>query len=80
VCGPELNPSITKGKKKIPNTKKKKKKDWARRQWLMPIILPTQEAEIRRISVQSQTQKNSSRDPILKKPTQKKGLVEWLKV
>jgi hypothetical protein len=36
--------------------------------------LSSQEAEIRRIVVQSQPGANSSRDPILKK-----GLVEWLK-
>jgi hypothetical protein len=38
----------------------------------MPVILATQEAEIRRIKVQSQ--------PILKKTHHKKGLVEWIKV
>jgi hypothetical protein len=40
----------------------------------MPVILVTQEAEIRRIMVQSQPQANSFQDPILKIPnTQKKG-------
>jgi hypothetical protein len=29
-------------------------------QWLTPVILATQEAEIKRIAVQSQTQANSS--------------------
>jgi hypothetical protein len=48
----------------------------ARCQWLMPIILATQEAEIRRIVVLSQTLANSLRDPILKKPIIKKGLKE----
>jgi hypothetical protein len=38
----------------------------------MPIILATQEAEIRRIEVRSQL--------ILKKTFTKKRLVEWLKV
>jgi hypothetical protein len=33
--------------------------------------LATQEAEIRRITVQSQTGKNNSRDPILENPSQK---------
>jgi hypothetical protein len=46
----------------------------------MPIILATQEAEIRRIAVQSQPLANSSQDSILKKPITKKVLVEWLKL
>jgi hypothetical protein len=37
-----------------------------------PVILATQEAEIRRITVQSQSQQNSSQDPILKKTHPKK--------
>jgi hypothetical protein len=41
----------------IPRTKKKKKRKVARCQWLMPIILATQEAEIRRNKVQSQSGK-----------------------
>jgi hypothetical protein len=51
----------------------------ARHPWLMPIILATQEAEIRRITVLSQAWANSSQDPISKKPIIKKGVVEWLK-
>jgi hypothetical protein len=49
-------------------------KNIVERQWLTPVILATQEAEIRRILVGSQ--------PYLKKTlhTLKKGLVEWLKV
>jgi hypothetical protein len=39
----------------------------ARHQWHTPVILATQEAEIRRIAVQSQPWSNSSQDPILKK-------------
>jgi hypothetical protein len=35
-------------------------------QWLTPVILATQEAEIRRIMAQSQPWANSSRDPISK--------------
>jgi hypothetical protein len=38
-----------------------------------------QEAEIRRIMVQSQPQANISQDPISKNPSQKE-LVEWLKL
>jgi hypothetical protein len=45
----------------------------------MPVILATQEAEIRRIGVQSQLGKKFPR-PYLKKPFTKIGLVEWLKV
>jgi hypothetical protein len=51
-----------------------------RHQWLIPRILATQEAEIRRITVQSQLRTNSSVRPYLKKPFTKIGLVEWLKV
>jgi hypothetical protein len=36
------------------------------RQWLTPVILATQKAEIRRITVQSQPKQIVSRDPILK--------------
>jgi hypothetical protein len=45
----------------------------------MPIILATQEAEIRRILVQSQPRQIFMR-PYLEKIHHKKGLVEWLKV
>jgi hypothetical protein len=48
---------IIKGKtlsKKPRNKMEKKKKKSARCQWLMPVILAIQEAEIRRIMVQSQ--------------------------
>jgi hypothetical protein len=50
----------------------------ARHQWLTPIILVTQEAEIRRMLVQSQSWVNSSWDPISKKTHHKKGLADWL--
>jgi hypothetical protein len=46
----------------------------------MPIILATQESEIRRITVRSQPRQIVPRDPISKSPSQKIGLVEWLKV
>jgi hypothetical protein len=44
-----------------------------RHQWFTPIILATQEAEIRRLMVQSQPQENSLQDPISKIPNTKKG-------
>jgi hypothetical protein len=45
--------------------------DGARHWWLMPIILVTQEAEIRGIAVQRQHGKVVPRDPISKNPLQK---------
>jgi hypothetical protein len=47
----------------------------------MPVVLATQEAELRRIEVQSQPDKQFARVPILKKKLFTKiGLAEWLKV
>jgi hypothetical protein len=43
----------------------------------MPIILATQEVEIRRIMVWSQPEQNSSRDPISKKKTHHKKKGWW---
>jgi hypothetical protein len=43
-------------------------------------VLVAQEAEIRRITVQSQPGQIVPQDPILKNTVQKIGLVEWLKV
>jgi hypothetical protein len=49
-------------------------------QWLMPIILATQEAKIRRIVVQSQLKQIVHKTLSRKKKNQhKKGLAEWLK-
>jgi hypothetical protein len=42
----------------------------------MPVILATQEAEIRRITVPRQPGQIVPQDPILKKTHHKKGLVE----
>jgi hypothetical protein len=42
-------------------------------QWLTPIILAIQEAEIRRIAIQSQPQSNSPGDPISKISYVEKG-------
>jgi hypothetical protein len=54
-----------------------KKFHWVWCWWLTPIILATQEAEIRRTAIWSQSQANSSWNLILKKKNHKKGLVEW---
>jgi hypothetical protein len=50
-----------------------KAQNGAGRWWLTSVILATQEAEIRKIAVQSQTQANSLRDPISRTPFTKKG-------
>jgi hypothetical protein len=51
-------------------------------QWLTPVILATQEAEIRRIWVQSQPRQivHKTLSQKKKKTFTKKGLVEWLKM
>jgi hypothetical protein len=46
----------------------------------MPIILATQEAEIRRIAVQSQPEQIVCKTLSWKKKNQNIGLAEWLKV
>jgi hypothetical protein len=46
----------------------------------MPVILATQEAEIRRIEVPSRPKQIVPETLARKNPSQKKGLVEWLKV
>jgi hypothetical protein len=48
-------------------------------QWLTPIILATQKAEIRRITVQSPSGQLVLKNPSRKNPSQKE-LVEWFKV
>jgi hypothetical protein len=55
-----------------------KRGDEAGHWWLIPVILATQEAGIRRIKVRSQLRQNSLRDLIWKK-NHKKRLLEWLK-
>jgi hypothetical protein len=47
--------------------------------WLMPIILATQEADIRRIVVQSQPEQ-IVHETLSWKTLHKKGMVKWLKV
>jgi hypothetical protein len=49
-------------------------------QWLTPVILVIQEAEIRRITFQIHPGPIFSMRPYLEKTLHKKGLVEWLKV
>jgi hypothetical protein len=46
----------------------------------MPVILTTQEAEIRRTVVQSQPRQIVHETLSRKNTSQKKGLMEWLKV
>jgi hypothetical protein len=53
-------------------TREKKKRNHAGYWWLMPIILATCEADIRRSSVQRQPLANIQ-DPILKIPNTKQG-------
>jgi hypothetical protein len=50
----------------------KQKTAEARRWWLTPVILATQEGEIRRIKVQSHPRQVVPRDPTLKTPSQKR--------
>jgi hypothetical protein len=47
--------------------------------WLTPVILATQEAEIRRITVRSQPGQ-IVQETLSQKHPSPKGLVEWLKV
>jgi hypothetical protein len=63
-----LNSNAVPPKKK---NKKKKTNLFARCQWLMPVILVTQEAEIRRISVRSQPRQIVCEILSQKEPSQK---------
>jgi hypothetical protein len=53
---------------------------YAGHQWLTPVILATKEAKIRKIMVQGQPGQTVHETTSRKNPSQKKGLVEWLKV
>jgi hypothetical protein len=80
VCYPEYAKSLKIQSRKDGKTNLQMDKGLeARCWWLTPVIPATQEAEIRRMAVQSQTWANSSRD-LSRKILHKKGLVEWLKV
>jgi predicted PP-loop superfamily ATPase len=57
-----------------------KNKTKARHQWLMPAILATQEAEIRRIMVQSQLSQQFARPYLEKKNNHKKRTSEEAQV
>jgi hypothetical protein len=52
----------------------------ARSRWLTPVILATQEAEIRRIVIEAKPGKIVHKTVTRKKKIHRKGLVEWLKV
>jgi hypothetical protein len=60
--------------------KTNKNENTARHWWLTPVILATQEAEIKRIIVQSQSRQIVPEILSQKKTHHKKGLVGWLKV
>jgi hypothetical protein len=55
-----------------------KREEVAGHWWVRPVILATQEAEIRRITARTKLGKEFMR-PYFEKPITKIGLVEWLK-
>jgi hypothetical protein len=59
---------------------KTKKTTGAGYPWLSPVILATQEAEIRRITVAAEPEQIVPETLSEKKTHHKKGLAEWLKV
>jgi hypothetical protein len=73
--------AFSQGEGKIRITKgKMKNRVLSRHLWFTPVIPATQKAEIRRIAVQSQPKQIIHETLSRKKPSQKIGLVEWLKV
>jgi hypothetical protein len=63
---------------KTPNCRERRRVNTGRHQWLIPVILTTQEAEIRRITVQSQPRQMVHETLSQKNPSQKR-LTEQLK-
>jgi hypothetical protein len=53
--------------------KDNKNLQWARHQWLMPVVLATQETEIRRIKVQGQLEQIVPETLSRKNPSQKRA-------
>jgi hypothetical protein len=65
---------VEKSKQDLSRSFRFKIRKTARHQWLMPVILATQDCHSKPALA------NSSRDPISKNPITNFGLVEWLKV
>jgi hypothetical protein len=71
-CGFIISTSVTNTTNlQVENTQLLKKKKPTRCKWLTLIILATQEAEIRRITVRSQPGHIIPQDPVSKNPSQK---------
>jgi hypothetical protein len=62
----------------LKNKKQNKHKKINGHRWLTPVILPTQEAEIRRVEVRGQPGQ-IIHETVFEKTHHKKGLVEWFK-